>query len=179
MMESTERVQALLDKEDIREVLMRYARGIDRHDAELASSAYHPGAVDDHGAFIGTGDGLVEFANRVHAGHWVQHQHYISNLTIDLDGDIAHCESYFIATLKRRDGVVDVSGGRYVDRMERKQGKWAIAARACLVEWSAEMQPGSSAFPADLFLQGCWDRDDPSYNRPLTLERRFRDTSKE
>ena len=179
MTNNADRVQALLDKEEIREVLMRYARGIDRHDDVLATSAYHPDAVDDHGAFIGAGGGLVEFANRVHADHWVQHQHYIMNQTIDLDGDTAHCESYFIATLKRKDDVVDVSGGRYLDRMEQKQGKWAIAARACLVEWSAELQPGSSAFPADLFLQGRWDRDDLSYSRPLIVERPFRDTSKQ
>jgi hypothetical protein len=32
---------------------------------------------------------------------------------------------------------VRVSGGRYVDRLERRDGRWAIVDRFC-VEWNAE-----------------------------------------
>ena len=31
-----------------------------------------------------------------------------------------------------------VSGGRYIDRLERRDGRWAIVARVCLVEWQSE-----------------------------------------
>ena len=48
--EKTERaLRVLLDKQEIHEVLMRYCRGIDRCDAELLHSVYHPDATDDHG----------------------------------------------------------------------------------------------------------------------------------
>ena len=50
--EKTERaLRVLLDKQEIHEVLMRYCRGIDRCDAELLHSVYHPDATDDHGLF--------------------------------------------------------------------------------------------------------------------------------
>ena len=42
-------VQALVDKQAILEVLTRYCRALDRGDAALIASAYHPDAVDDHG----------------------------------------------------------------------------------------------------------------------------------
>jgi len=101
-------VQAMLDKESVRAVSLRYTHGVDRHDGELLLSAYHPDAKDDHGAFIGSGADFVEHANRVHAQHWVCHQHYVTNQLIDLDGDTAHCESYFLAVLKRPDGICDL-----------------------------------------------------------------------
>ncbi len=156
-------LQTLLDKEAIREVALRYARGIDRHDDELLLSAYHPDASDDHGSFIGSSAAFVEYANRVHARNWVCHQHYITNQVIDLHGDTAHCESYFLAVLKRPDGVCDMVGGRYVDRIDRRDGHWAVAERICMVEWNAEAAPGAAAFDASIFIAGSWDRSDPSY----------------
>ena len=46
-------VDDLLAKEEIREVILRYARGIDRMDFDLVSACYHPDAYDDHGTFQG------------------------------------------------------------------------------------------------------------------------------
>ena len=57
-------VQELLDKQQIHEALMRYARGVDRGDAALICSAYHPDAVDEHGVGdytgVTVGPGIVE-----------------------------------------------------------------------------------------------------------------------
>jgi len=173
----TAALQALLDKEAIREVSLRYTRGIDRHDDALLASAYHADALDDHGAFIGPGDAFVEYANRAHAQNWVCHQHYVTNQTIDLTGDTAHCESYFLAVLKRPDGICDMVGGRYVDRVERRDGRWAVAARICMVEWNVEAGPNSAPLDPDMFVRGAWDRADPSYRRPLEVVRPQRDLS--
>ncbi|MCW2625710.1 MAG: hypothetical protein JWR48_2432 [Mycobacterium sp.] len=51
--ELRERIARLEDRAEIRECMMRYARGMDRRDRELLRSAYHDGAVDDHVGFIG------------------------------------------------------------------------------------------------------------------------------
>ena len=48
-MSTTEDIEAAVAKLEIREALARYARGIDRQDVELAKSAYHPDATDEHG----------------------------------------------------------------------------------------------------------------------------------
>src|SRR5262245_42303050 len=52
-------LERLLDERAIRRRLVDYCRGIDRCDAELVASVYHPDATDDHGSFKGLG---VEFA---------------------------------------------------------------------------------------------------------------------
>ena len=170
-------VQAMLDKEAVRAVSLRYTHGIDRHDGELLLSAYHPDAKDDHGAFIGSGADFVEHANRVHAQQWVCHQHYVTNQLIDLDGDTAHCESYFLAVLKRPDGICDLVGGRYIDRIDRREGVWAVADRICMVEWNIEGKPGGAPLDPTMFVIGAWDRSDPSYRRPLHVDRAPRDLS--
>src|ERR1700760_2685809 len=80
-------IRRLLDKEAIREVLLRYARGIDRHDDDLMASAYHPDAIDDHGAYIGDPQGLIRHAHDTHSRNWSVHHHFVSNQSIDLQGD--------------------------------------------------------------------------------------------
>jgi hypothetical protein len=172
-------LQRLLDKEEIREALLRYTRGVDRHDTALAVSAYHPDASDDHGAYIGGVEGVIRHANTVHTQSWDIHHHFITNETIELEGDTAHAETYFLATLRRKTGVIDLVGGRYIDRLERRDGRWAIADRACLVEWNGEIPSARGDVDEELFLRGRWDRQDISYARPLRLTRPPRDLTPE
>lgn len=42
-----------LDRAEIQDCLTRYVRGMDRLDRELARSAFHEGAIDDHVGFVG------------------------------------------------------------------------------------------------------------------------------
>jgi hypothetical protein len=168
-------IRRLLDKEAIREAALRYTRGIDRHDDELMAAAYHADATDDHGAYIGGPQGFIRHAADGHTRNWGVHHHFISNQTIDLDGDVAHCETYFLATLRRNSGPIDIVGGRYIDRFERRSGKWAVADRACLVEWNGELAATQTTMDPDLFLHGTWDKNDLSYQRPLQLKRPPRD----
>jgi len=165
-----ERLRRLLDKEEIREAFLKYTRGIDRHDDDLAAEAYHSDAADDHGAFIGTPRGLIRHAKALHNKQWTSHQHYVTNQTIDLEGDVAHVETYFIVAAKRSDGTVDLAGGRYVDRFDRRAARWAIAERVCMVEWGGELVKQDFRI-ADLFVQGTSDRNDLSYQRPLRVTR--------
>lgn len=61
-----------------------------------------------------------------------------------------------------------------MDRLERRDGRWAIVDRVCVVEWNAE----STSFLTDEVLAlltdvkgATHDRHDPSYARPLTATR--------
>jgi hypothetical protein len=168
-------IRRLLDKEAIREASLRYTRGIDRHDEGIMAEAYHPDATDDHGAYIGDPAGFIAHANAIHSRDWNVHHHYIGNQTIDLDGDTAHVETYFFAALRRKTGPVDMVGGRYVDRFERRDGRWAIADRVCLVEWNGELKPAQTPADPALNIQGAWDKSDVSYQRPLTVTRAHRE----
>ena len=164
-------LQHLLDKDAIREVALKYTRGIDRHDDDIMRQAYHPDACDDHGEYIGDPEGFIQYAKNTHRTNWRVHNHFTANHTIELDGDTAHGELYFMATLARKTGGTDVAAGRYIDRYEKRDGTWAVADRICMVEWTGLIAEAESAVPSDLFVQGSWDRTDPSYMRPLKVER--------
>jgi hypothetical protein len=69
---------------------------------------------------------------------------------------------------RRDEAKVDLGGGRYVDRLERRDGEWRIAARELVLDWTAR---ADAAVYADVatYSQGRWDRDDLSYRRPFEL----------
>jgi hypothetical protein len=132
-------VQDLLDKQAIHEVMVRYCRGLDRLDADLIASVYHADAVDDHGGrtFSGPdiGRGIVEWSRELKV---VMGSHHMTNPTVRLDGDAAACESYYSGFMLERhdDGTQRTLQmvGRYLDRLERRNGEWRISARAVVPE---------------------------------------------
>jgi hypothetical protein len=135
-------VRAMLDRHEIHEVLLRYCRGVDRGDAEMLRTVYHEGALDRHGPF------RLENANAQFADLTVPRldalrnvaQHHITNCMIDLRGDVAAVETYFIAyqptMLEDGSETPSLIGGRYLDRFERRDGRWGIAEREVVVDWS-------------------------------------------
>lgn len=169
------RLQELCDRADILDCMHRYARGMDRLDRELLRSAYHGDAIDDHVGFVGPVDEFIDWAFAYHASQ-ARHQHYLANHTVELAGDEAHAETYylFVGTDRDPDKPLTISGGRYVDRLERRHGRWGIVARVCLVEWQSVsaslLTPEAVEFFAPLQTAAC-DRSDTSYERPLVVTR--------
>jgi hypothetical protein len=163
-----EEVRDLRDRQAIQDCLIRYSRGLDRHDDELVASVYHENAVDHHGTFLGPAREFIPWVNAIHEAGYDAHTHFVTNNTVEIEGDVAHSEIYVQVVLRRKDGPLDVCGGRYVDRLERRDGEWRIAAREVLVDWAGTADgtvwPEIGAFPA-----GTWDHSDPSYQRPLQV----------
>lgn len=172
------RVQELIDRMDIQNCINRLARGMDRHDDELMASAYHPDAWDDHGVTAGTAADFIRFLNGSdgepgnHELVFRNHMHIMGNHLAEIDGDEAHAETYFILIAGYRDGSGSgLWSGRYIDRLERRDGRWAISARQVVMETTANLGPDMmSADDLSGFAKGRWDRSDPSYMRPLRLE---------
>ena len=132
-------VQALLDRQAIRDVVLRYCRGIDRLDLELVRDCYHPDATDEHGTFRGTRDEYVDWVGGV-LGRFTGTMHLVANQLVELDGDIARSETYGVA-YHHGDPPDDhrrnfTTGFRYVDRFERRDGEWRIATRVAVREWT-------------------------------------------
>lgn len=164
-------VRQLLDRQAITDCIHRYVRGLDRHDDELIASAYHPDALDHHGDFRGSAAEFIPWANALHAADWSAHHHHLTTCNVELDGDVAHAETYCIGAFQRRDEpVVDLAGGRYIDRFERRGGEWRIAAREVVIEWVGAADGNASRFSAEPYPDGTWDRDDLSYRRPLAVD---------
>lgn len=146
----------LLAKEQIRDVLYRYARGVDRKDVELLKSCYHSDSIDAHWSFIGNG---LEFAEEILEPHQMGQvpvfKHFITNILIELDGERAFCESSYLFSqtigLTRNRQAALTSEGRYLDVFERRDGEWRILHRLLVPEsgnWSLPIPtPGPAGFP--------------------------------
>lgn len=157
-------IKALIDQAAILDAVHRYCRGVDRADAELTRSAYHPDATDDHGRFKGLAHDFAVRVNASHASRWSSTMHVVANHSCVLEGDVADAETYVIAYLRRVDGAhLDVVGGRYIDRFERRQGDWRIARRVYICEWSAVVPAGRSMIDPGGYVQGRRGPDDLSY----------------
>jgi hypothetical protein len=170
------KVQALIDKEEIREVILKVSRGLDRHDYDLLNQAFHTDAVEDHGTFIGQARQFFPFLIETPPDTWDAYHHLLGNQTVELTDDTAHAETYLLCVMRQRKGPIDVYGGRYIDRLERREGRWAIATRVFVLDWNGEMAKGAN-FDPGFFVAGSWGKADPSYSRPLQILRPNRDPS--
>jgi len=186
----------LLDRDAIRDLVTNYCRGVDRFDRDLLLSVYHPDAKDDHGLFVGGREDFWTWVQHMHDTHHHLTQHYVANQHVEICGAVAHAETYFIyAALNKAGQPFSLHGGRYVDRLEKRDGKWAIAERLMFGEWSAPSinteagaktpEGGSNrrnVKPHELEVAGrrkakpARDGSDPSYQRPLSIpQERFED----
>lgn len=161
------------DRQEILDCLLRYTRGVDRHDRALMLSAYHPDALDQHGAAPDMEAApFVDWAIGWHGEFQTRHQHGIGNSSIELDGDTAHVETYYSFWGDNRQAPPTLAFGRYIDRFEKRDGRWAIAHRVCLNEIVGEFV--KTELPEEwaqaLASTGpiARDKSDISYQRPLT-----------
>ena len=135
------RLRVLEDTQEIRELMMRYARGIDRGDADLVASVFHPDAVNNLGSvpLIGAEAGKRLTAGRKQSQERKQMgQHFIGNELIEVQGDTAFAEHYFMSYMiseKDGDEYTRTRAGRYLDRLERREGKWKVAFRMVVDDW--------------------------------------------
>lgn len=169
------RLQELLDKQDILECLTRFSRGMDRFDRDVFLSAFHGDATVAAGPFVGSPAECYDWAVPMHEAGQVATHHNLLNVTFDIDGDTAHTETNYMFAGRNRDETNWMAGGRYVDRLERRQGEWKIALRTNVIEWSGMLPTMDIPFTdvAGIELNGiaARSREDISYRRPLTNRR--------
>lgn len=77
------RVAHLEDRAAILDCVARHARGCDRHDIDLITSAYWPDGVDEHGCATNTGAGYAAWANQAHAATTKVHTHDVTTHTCE------------------------------------------------------------------------------------------------
>ncbi len=171
-------LQRLADRMAIQEALHRYARGIDRRNWDFLASVFHPGATVDQGDFKGTIEDMIALVKQRHAAI-EQSAHLLTNILIEFDSqDGAVVETYYLAYLRNAHlpamvriallgpdageaGKIDMrSLGRYIDRFERRDGKWKIARRVCIAETltGQAVPDGASLSPA--WVMASRDPDD-------------------
>jgi len=164
-------VQYLKDRLEIQDVIMRHARGVDRHDAELMDSCYHGDGVAAYGATIVPAREHSQWSKEAHRDRFTLHAHNITTHTCEIDGDVAYCESYvlgaFLSPDQKRTSLV---GGRYIDQLERRDGEWKIAVRRAMTDLAVEGDASFlGAFRGRPVEPEFWSKDDVSYQRPVDL----------
>mgnify|MGYP000020574864 FL=1 len=166
--------QELCDREELRHLVMRYCRGIDRRDYDLIRSLYWDDAIDDHGEmFCGSPDDYVK---------WLPQAlepldctiHAISNSLFVIDGDVAEGEHYSDNFHRTREAPRQeiVIHGRYLDRYERRDGVWKFARRKIVFD-HGYIRPvdeeGLAGAGADAEA-GSDGGSDPSWGLPMLAE---------
>lgn len=168
-----ETTRGLADRQEILDCVMRHARGVDRHDAELTSSCYHPDGVARYGPAIVPGPEQGTWSNEAHAGRFGLHLHNITTHTCEIDGDVAYTESYVIGAFLSPDQQrTSLVSGRYFDQLERRDDAWRITVRRTVVDICIE---GDAAFlgafrGTQVEETDFWSRNDISYLRPLDVD---------
>ena len=124
-------VQKLLDRAAIADLILRYARAVDRKDWDQVRACFAPDAYVDYGRFQG---GAVEvFGNIRKAFKVFEHtMHFMEPRIIEIAGDEATTETYGIAYHrmvhegKPKDLVI---GMRYSDELVRRNDPWLFRRR--------------------------------------------------
>jgi hypothetical protein len=157
----------LADRLAIAETLALYCRGIDRCDAEQLAAVFTPDALIDYG------DGarpVAEVIPGLMAGLGAMRltQHNIGNTVMRVSGEAARAETNCVAfhIIPGPDGEVElIVGGRYLDRLAKREGRWRIAERLYVMDWNSS-RPVTMQLEGGLFdglqRRGARGIDDPA-----------------
>jgi hypothetical protein len=119
------------DRQDISDLLVRYATGIDRRDWPLFRTVFTDDCELDYGE-IGSWkgvDSVTEFMEQAHAmaGYTM---HRLTNQAITIDGDKAAARTYIDAVIMAGGNQAGVNAwGFYEDEIIRAGDGWRIARR--------------------------------------------------
>jgi ketosteroid isomerase-like protein len=136
-MATPDKLQIMLDKQELHELVLTYCRAIDRQDFALVRTLYHDDAIDDHGdMFKGGPDAYVAWLPTI-MRLWDATVHSLSNCLFKVDGDKAGGELYAVAYHRTHppDAKEIVVGGRYLDRYEKRAGAWKFIHRSLVMDW--------------------------------------------
>lgn len=167
----------LRDRQQIHDVYRRYIWGFDRRDVERTKSAFWHDAQISYGT---TTNSVDQFVRTHFAGHDAVSDKAlqpVDEMSVDIDHDTAHVVAYLVEFNTLKNGRSRISGVRYIDRLDRRQGEWRIAVREVIFEFLtetdnnllsnlSEMAKGRpySTSPCGM---GTRDKRDPAYSRPL------------
>lgn len=159
-------------REEIRSLVLRYCRAVDRRDFELLRSLYHPDAREDHGGmFCGSAADFIDRLPQLMAPMDMT-MHYVCNMLIECEDDRAEGEVYVIAVHRMRSAASDaeprflIGGGRYLDRYECREDRlWRFAARRIVADWEIDFAAPEQALPLlEGVVRGKHSEADVSYD---------------
>ena len=160
-------IEVVIAKDQIRDQIYNYSRGLDRMDRALALQVFHPDSVvtqpnGSGGGFKGTGAEWVDSAWKAHS-RIAAHAHQMTNALIRVNGDKATSETYAMDSLRSEPTETTQSTNlilvRYADTWSKRNGRWAMDTRNIIIDFSTN---NSSTGPNRKGVNRR-DKTDPSY----------------
>lgn len=164
-MSRDDEVAEVADRLAIRDTLARVARGCDRVDADAIEHCYAEDSIDKHGPLYGSGREFAARPERPAASN-VRSHHLLGQSIIELSGNDAVAETYFIAhDIFDGDGprVAREYFGRYLDQLTRTERGWKVRMREVVIDWGHERPATDLWTGAEDYTRGQRAPDDPSY----------------
>ncbi len=135
------RIRALEDRNEIQDVIVRYAHAIDEHDNDLLVSCF---TDDAEASFAGVpagvgGRAIAAFLDSLMGtGPRVPSLHLFTNVVVALDGDQADVRSNAIVyNLRTETARLHLRGISYHDTFVRTPTGWRIRKRVHSAAWEA------------------------------------------
>jgi hypothetical protein len=149
-----ERIQLLEDERDIVRTMCQYSRGIDYGSEEDFADCWIDAAVWEasrRGQLTRRSEGIAQildfFRKHTHAPEHY-HKHPMLEPIINIKGDRAEAESYFLRIDEHPEGPYIYSFGRYRDRLVRcPDGRWRFEWRQNMGEIEPFVKPITVARP--------------------------------
>ena len=149
-------LQELVDKAAIRDLMARYARGVDGLDSDMIASTFASDAYANYGQ-----DPIPEFQwegrGRDNIVRWITTRprsgrptHFMGDQVIQINGDTAEVETYAVGYgVANVDGTQSllITGLRYVDKMVRQNGQWLVQHRVLHHDWRGNA-PADASLPS-------------------------------
>ena len=160
------RLRDMLDQHEIRRVLAEYCNACDRADGTMMEACYTgDDSFDDHGTVKASGPEYVAvMMDRIVERTEVM-SHILGQSLINVDGDTASAETFFIGFFRLpgdegEPAMMTQLVGRFVDKLERRDGRWKIRHRTCVRDTSITVPVEQDAYAAFGFVEGARDASD-------------------
>ena len=149
-------LRALLDRRELYDLALRYARAADRRDYAVFREIFtEQGAIHGHRGGVDTKPLYsIEGRETIVAGlsgleQYEKTLHVVANQLVDMEGDRASGETYCMAHhIYRKDGAPmnRTMAIRYQDRFVRKDGRWYFEERRLDVDWERDRPLGEDGW---------------------------------
>ena len=141
------KLQELIDRQEISDVIQRYARTLDWLDADGQASCYWPDAHIEYGFFTGRAEDFLPVVMQTES-NLARRWHMLSCPLVRFHSSTSassECYGIFGGGRWQDDGSIagDMIGGRYLDEWEKRGGEngpeWRISARTYILDWKSPL----------------------------------------
>lgn len=142
-------VSELSDRAEIADILYLFCQFLDRRNWDGMDQIFHDDAKVTY-SYRDAVQPAMEWVDRasVILNAFSGTFHQLGNMLINIEGDTAWCETYVTATHcvpptapkegfwgSKDEPYNGIGGARYIDRFERRDGKWKIVIHETIVDW--------------------------------------------